>query len=135
MISRASLAVFTWLVVEILLLGWTVSVVGWSTVLLGSVAATVLGYVLVRRSGAGLVREAIRNRSVPDRAVLRLAGFALIVPGLLSDVVGVLLVVPPVRAVVGQYINARLAPFVPSLPRPTRDAVDVDIVNVDTVDS
>ena len=135
MISRAALAVFTWVVVEILLLGWAVSVLGWSTVLLGSVAASVLGYGLARRSGSGLVREAIRNRSVPNRAVLRLAGFALIVPGLVSDVVGVLLVVPPVRAVVGRYINARLAPFVPSLPRRAWDAVDVDLVKEDTVDS
>lgn len=137
--SRAALFIFTWAVAEFLLLGWIVSVVGLGAVVLASLVAAVLGVVLVRRSLPGLVRDGVRKRAVPERAVVGLAGFLLIIPGVLSGVLGALLVVPPIRAAVGSKLTARLAQFVPagswpfasSGSRSHPDVVDVDLVNED----
>ena len=117
------------------------------------VAAAVFGFLLVRRHVSGLVTDSIRQLasspqiasgpSAAERAMLCLAGILLIVPGLLSSVIGALLVVPPIRAVVGPRLLAPVAQFVPfSLRRPARggrrtgpDVVDVDLVNEDITKS
>jgi UPF0716 protein FxsA len=162
MISRAALAVFAWVVAEFLLFGWAISALGATPVVLGSVAAAAIGSLLLRRNVPGLVTDSIRHlaatpqspqsprtpraadtRSIADRAVLSVAGILLIVPGLLSGVVGALLVVPPIRAVVGPRLLAPLAQFVPfGLRRPAGggrrfwpDVVDVDLVNEDIAKS
>lgn len=137
--SRAALFIFTWAVAEFLLLGWIVSVVGLGAVVLASLVAAALGAMLVRRSLPGLVRDGVRQRAVPERAVVGLAGILLIIPGVLSGVVGALLVVPPIRAAVGSKLTARLAQFVPAGSwsfasngsRSHPDVVDVDLVNED----
>jgi UPF0716 family protein affecting phage T7 exclusion len=85
------------------------------------------------------VQDGLQLRAVPSRAVLALAGILVIIPGVLSGVVGALLVVPPIRAAVGSRLTARLSQVVPSGSwisarggfRGHPDAVDVDIVNED----
>jgi UPF0716 protein FxsA len=132
MMSRAALAVLAWVVVEVLLFSWVASIVGVWNVVLVSIAASLLGAVLVRRSLPGLARGAVVQRHLDDdRLVLTLAGLLLIVPGLASGAVGALLVVPPIRAAVGPRISARLAQFVPIRRFGAWSVVDVDLVNED----
>lgn len=149
-ISRGALAVFTWVVVELVLLGWAVSVLGGWNVALLSVGAALLGLGLIRRGVGGLLRSGsavpapgLRSRPVSDRAMLGLAGILLITPGLLSGVVGALLVVPPIRAAVGSRISSRVAQFVVPVASPFdtafggfgrhNDVVDVDLVNEEDI--
>lgn len=137
--SRATLAIVTWAVVELLLLGWVVSVWGLATVAILSAVKAAVGVLLIGKSLSGALREGLRRRAVPGRAYRALAGALLIIPGFLSGIAAALLVVPPIRAVLGSWLTARIALFVPSGSwwpasgaRPGSGAVDVDIVNEDT---
>lgn len=137
--SRATLAIVTWAIVELLLLGWVVSVWGLVTVAVLSAAKAAIGVLLIGRSLSGVLGESLRRRVVPQRAYVALAGALLIIPGFSSGVAAALLVVPPIRAVLGAWLTSRIALFVPfgswwpaSGARPGSGAVDVDIVNEDT---
>jgi len=71
------------------------------------VAVSVLGAWLVKREGLGVLRRArarVDAGEVPgvelvDGVLILFAGALLLTPGFLTDVVGILLLVPPVRAV------------------------------------
>ncbi|MDA3631115.1 FxsA family protein [Saccharopolyspora oryzae] len=71
------------------------------------VAGAVLGAWLLRREGRRTMvefREAARLRRSPDREIsdgvlIAASGLLIILPGLLSDVAGLLLLFPPIRAV------------------------------------
>jgi UPF0716 protein FxsA len=91
------------------------------------------GLVLLRHEGASALRR-IRGRpgtvigatgpggggtggrTAPDLALVLLAGILLLVPGFVTDVVGLLLLLPPVRRVVGGLAGVaamrRLGPLV-----------------------
>ena len=87
----------------------------WPTV--GLIAATgVLGAALAKREGLrvwGEWREALEQGKVPavglvDGLLVFLGGLLLLAPGLLGDVVGVFLLVPPTRRLVANFVRARL---------------------------
>ncbi|MGW1676137.1 FxsA family protein [Saccharopolyspora sp. NPDC002376] len=71
------------------------------------VAGAVLGTWLLRREGRRTVaefREAARLRRSPDREIsdgvlIAASGLLIFLPGLLSDIAGLLLLFPPIRAV------------------------------------
>ena len=77
---------------------------GWVTFLL-MVATGLLGGWLIRKEGLrvfGAVRDAVRDGRVPDRdvgdtRVVMAAGLMLVLPGFLSDVAGLVILVPPLR--------------------------------------
>lgn len=70
-------------------------------------AISALGAWLVKREGFGVLRRvqervavgAVPGRELVDGVLIVFAGALLITPGFLTDVVGVLLLLPPVRAV------------------------------------
>jgi UPF0716 family protein affecting phage T7 exclusion len=74
-----------------------------------------LGLVLLRREGAGAIRDLQARRpgslapaAAGDRALRVVAALLLVFPGLLTDVVGFLLLLPPVRVAVGATLARRL---------------------------
>ena len=78
------------------------------------VVVSVLGAALLRREGARswrAFRDAtaggrVPAREVADGALVLLAGALLLTPGFATDVVGLLLLVPPVRAVLRRLLTA-----------------------------
>ncbi len=82
--------------------GQTIGV--WPTIMI-LIAAAVLGIVVIRQQGLSMVSRAFAamNEGKPpigpvfDSFVVILAGFLLMIPGLLTDAAGLLLLVPPVR--------------------------------------
>ena len=80
-------------------------------------AVSVVGGWLVKREGVGVLRRisaAVQGGKVPGReladgALIILAGALLITPGFLSDVLGILLLLPPVRAVLRPLLVSALA--------------------------
>lgn len=76
----------------------------WPTIVI-LIAAAVLGIVVVRQQGLSIVSRAfaVMNEGKPpiepvfDGFVIIMAGFLLMVPGLLTDAAGLLLLIPPVR--------------------------------------
>jgi len=76
----------------------------WPTMLL-LIAAAVLGSIVIREQGLSMVGrafDAMREGRIPlepmlDSYVVIMAGLLLIIPGLVSDVIGLLLLIPPLR--------------------------------------
>jgi UPF0716 protein FxsA len=72
------------------------------------ILVSLLGGWLVKREGVGVFRRittAVQTGRVPGReladgALILLAGALLLTPGFVSDILGILLLLPPVRAVV-----------------------------------
>ncbi|MFF2013130.1 FxsA family membrane protein [Streptomyces sp. NPDC058195] len=126
------LAIAAWAVLEIWLLTVVANAAGGFTVLLLLAAGLVCGAAVVKRAG----RRAFRNltetlQRTPDRSgaaapqtdapdsrgngFLMLGGLLLMIPGVISDVAGLVLLVPPVRTRLGRYAER-------SLERRMRDA-------------
>jgi UPF0716 protein FxsA len=80
--------------------------IGWGPTLLLLVGAAVLGVYLVRREGLSAMRRAnaemasgrMPTGSLVDGALILIGGCCLIVPGFVSDLFGLVLLVPPTRA-------------------------------------
>src|SRR4051812_47868201 len=100
--------VLLYLVVEIIALVALGSTIGLAWTLLVLLAGSVVGLWLARREGvraAQALADAIGNRrfahaELTDGLLVAAAGVLLFVPGLVTDLAGLLLLVPPVRGVV-----------------------------------
>jgi UPF0716 protein FxsA len=76
---------------------------------------SILGAWLVKRQGVGLVRRVqvelaagrIPGSALVDGALLLVAGTMLLLPGFVTDAVGLLLLLPPVRAGVRRWLRRR----------------------------
>ena len=91
--------------------------VGFGTALLGAVIATFVGISLVKRQGLGVLRRAndkvARGEAPTDEVVngtlLLLAGILLLLPGFVTGAAGLLLLLPPVRALLRGSLRRRFA--------------------------
>ncbi|MFD3736103.1 FxsA family membrane protein [Streptomyces sp. NPDC058632] len=115
------LGVAVWLVLEIWLLTVVAGASSGLVVLLALLAGLVLGSVVIKRAG----RRAFKNLTetlqqqqsgVPaeprpnseGNGLMMLGGLLLIIPGPVSDAVGLLLLVPPVQKAVSRYAERTL---------------------------
>jgi UPF0716 protein FxsA len=77
----------------------------------------IIGFIVVRRQGAAAWRSLNRSlqageppsRELADAAVLVLAGVLLIAPGFLTDVLALLLLLPPTRPIARRPLERMLA--------------------------
>lgn len=101
MTLRWRLLVFGYPLAEILVFWGVASLIGWGWALLLLVIGVAAGWALVRNAGA----EAARGRG--DRAlVLGVAGVLFMVPGFLTDLAALVLLVPPVHRALGTRLRA-----------------------------
>ncbi|MFE2376305.1 FxsA family membrane protein [Streptomyces sp. NPDC059398] len=116
------LGIAVWVVLEIWLLILVADVAGGLTVLLLLVGGLVLGAAVVKRAG----RRAFRNltetvqrqqsgaadpageRESGGNGFLMLSGLLIMLPGLITDVVGLVLLVPPLRSALSRYTERTL---------------------------
>ncbi|WLQ32634.1 FxsA family protein [Streptomyces castrisilvae] len=120
------LAVAAWAVLEIWLLILVADVAGGLTVVILLAAGIVLGAAVIKRAG----RRAFRNltetlQQMPGQpgadgssspvppsgrgnGFLMLGGLLIMIPGMVSDVAGLLLLVPPVRSALSRYAEKSL---------------------------
>jgi UPF0716 protein FxsA len=90
---------------DVMLLAALIGVVGWQLVVLAVVLTALVGMLLVRAEGRHTMRKIQRKTAqgelpadeLLDGALLLVAGVALLTPGLVTDLVGFLLVLPPTR--------------------------------------
>jgi UPF0716 protein FxsA len=76
-----------------------------------------VGAWLVKREGLGVLRRAqdqmqrgrVPGNELVDGVMILFAGALLLTPGFLSDLVGILLLLPPVRFAVRRFARTRLA--------------------------
>jgi UPF0716 protein FxsA len=105
MVGVLRLLVILWPLAEILGLVVVAAAIGVGWTVLALVGTGVLGILVIRVLGAASLAElqgALVRREPPTGALVRgacvlLAGMLLIVPGFLSDVVALLLLIPPLR--------------------------------------
>ncbi|WP_250549421.1 FxsA family protein [Pseudonocardia sp. H11422] len=132
--------VLLYLVVEIVALVALGSWIGAGWTLLVLLAGSVLGLWLARREGvraAQALAEAVRNRRVAhpeltDGLLVAAGGLLLFVPGLVTDLAGLLLVLPPTRALVRRRLVRAAERRTPGL-RTARIRADGPVVDGDVV--
>ncbi|MFF8194453.1 FxsA family membrane protein [Streptomyces bobili] len=104
------LGLAAWLVLEI----WLLTVVAGATsgfvVFLLLLAGFLLGSVVIKRAGRRAfqnLNEALQRGTPPSsgggNGLMMLGGLLLMIPGLASDALGLLLLLPPVQKAVGRY--------------------------------
>ncbi|MFZ3468976.1 FxsA family membrane protein [Streptomyces sp. 4.24] len=126
------LAIAAWLILEIWLLSLVGGAVGGGAVALLIAGGLVLGAVVIKRAG----RRAFKNltetfqqaqagqqpaaqRPGTGNGLTMLAGLLLMMPGLLSDAAGLILLLPPVRAWAGRRAARTLERKMASAPAGT----------------
>lgn len=133
--------VLLYLVVEIIALVALGSTIGLGWTLLVLLAGSVVGLWLARREGvraAQALADAISNRRVPtaeltDGLLIAGSGVLLFVPGIVTDVAGLLLLIPPVRGIVRRRLVRAAEERSPDL-RTARIRSDATIVDGDVVE-
>ena len=116
MFGRLFLLLLVVPVVELILLVQIGQRVGLAPTLALVVATALAGSWLLRREGTGVLRRvqarmaagALPGRELMDGAFILVAGVLLLTPGVLTDVVGVLGLLPPTRAVLRRIVEQRL---------------------------
>ncbi|MFF5537693.1 FxsA family membrane protein [Streptomyces cinerochromogenes] len=109
------LGLAAWLVLEIWLLTVVAGAAGGPTVFLLLVAGVVAGSVVIKRAGRRAFRslnEALQQGGSPARGggngLMMLGGLLLMIPGLVSDAAGLLLLLPPVQKAVSRFAENAL---------------------------
>jgi UPF0716 protein FxsA len=87
---------------------WTVAILIADSVL-GSVLMRAQGRTAWRRFNAAVQAGRVPAREVLDGALVIFGGALLLTPGFITDVLGLLLLIPPTRAVVRRILAGRLA--------------------------
>lgn len=147
-------ALFTTLLVAELYLVITLGMtIGWLPTLLIAVVTGMAGVALARAQGVATLTKLSNqlrageppNDTILDGAIILFAGFLLMMPGVLTDVLGLLLLIPPVRTMLKPMLrntNAQNAgPGVRvwtygstiGAPRPPKDPViEAEVIHVRT---
>ena len=124
-----------WPLVEIAVFLQVVAWIGVLNTLAVMVAISICGAWLVKRQGIGTLarmRAELDDGRIPtgpmtDGGLLAAAGFLLLLPGFVSDVVGLALLVPPVRGFVRRALGRRFTVRTARVRRGRRpDYLDVD---------
>ncbi|MET8563023.1 FxsA family membrane protein [Streptomyces flaveolus] len=109
------LGLAAWLVLEIWLLTLVAGAAGGLTVFLLLVAGLVAGSVVIKRAGRRAfqsLNEALQQGGSPARGggngLMMLGGLLLMIPGLVSDAAGLLLLLPPVQKAVSRFAENAL---------------------------
>ncbi|MFJ9816991.1 FxsA family membrane protein [Streptomyces sp. NPDC101151] len=109
------LGLAVWLVLEIWLLTQVAGAAGGLTVFLLLVAGFVAGSVVIKRAGRRAfqsLNEVLQRGGSPSRGggngLMMLGGLLLMIPGLISDAAGLLLLLPPVQKAVSRYTERAL---------------------------
>ncbi len=100
-------------VVTLLYVGKEIGI-GWTFVLM--VATSIIGFFFMQRQGIKVIREfqiRLNERQAPGKAIIEgifvlIGGVLLIFPGLLSDIIGFLLLLPMVRHKLSPIVIKRL---------------------------
>ncbi|MFT4087966.1 MAG: FxsA family protein [Gordonia sp. (in: high G+C Gram-positive bacteria)] len=112
-----SLVVAGYLIVEIAAFAAMVHFLGWGWAFLITVAATAVGFAVLGRRARQIVdgaRQAMRNEESPvktlsDSALFAVAAILTILPGVVSTVLGLILMAAPVRRVLRPVVTAAAA--------------------------
>lgn len=116
MTFRTRLLIFGYPLAEILALWAVASVIGWGWALLGILAGLPIGFALMRNAGSSAARLIQANQEGDRQGANALAstmtgqfaaGLLIAVPGYVTYVVGLAMLIPRVRTFVGRTLKDR----------------------------
>jgi UPF0716 protein FxsA len=85
------------------------------------------GLALLTEIRQTMGRGQLPARAMGDAIMVGVAGALLIAPGYFTDLLGILLLVPPVRSLIYRFLAARMTVVTPARMRPQRPGViDLD---------
>jgi UPF0716 protein FxsA len=110
------LLLIVWPIVELLVAIKVADLIGVGPMLLALIAGIPIGWWTMRSQGRGVMRRlaaALAERRTParevvDGALVLTGGFLVMVPGFISDAIGLLLLFPPSRVLGRRWILPRL---------------------------
>ncbi|WP_294535549.1 FxsA family protein [uncultured Rhodoblastus sp.] len=108
--SRFIFGFFAWLGLEFAAFVAVAENIGFSGALLLGMATSLAGFVLLRQTGQGAIEHLLasisgarpRRGDMVDGLIRALAAFLLIIPGFISDLVGLALAAPSVRQILAR---------------------------------
>jgi UPF0716 protein FxsA len=86
---------------------WTIALVVLSSIL-GSILLRIQGFGALTRIRRELEAGHDPGRELAHGAMIMLAGILLLIPGFVSDILGLLLFIPPVRDLVWRFLKQRI---------------------------
>lgn len=125
---------------------WVESWIGLAWALLLALATAFIGSYLVRRAGLSVLarlREKLNQAQLPGRelsdgAAILVSGAFLISPGFITDTLGFLLLLPPIRDLIYRVVSTRLSSRVTvvtsNFQTPPRETIQGEIIDVDPND-
>lgn len=124
---------------EMLTFFWVGSQIGFGWALAIALVTAIVGSVLVKRSGLSVIRRIrvkfdggeIPGREMADAAAILVAGAFLISPGFITDTLGFLLLLPPVRDFAYRSVTRRFSGRVSVFTSATRARRGPEIVDVE----
>ncbi|RDE08533.1 FxsA family protein [Pelagibacterium lacus] len=116
---------------------WVGSQIGILATLALIVLTAVLGVAIVRQQGLGMVldsrammaRGEVPQQKIAEMMMVAVAGFLLLLPGFLTDLVGLVLLVPPVRGWIYRRLSANMVivtSYRPASRGPAYTSIDLD---------
>jgi UPF0716 protein FxsA len=135
-------------IVEVLVMIKVAGSIGGLTTLLLVLGTCIIGGVIVRRVGARAWAELQQSaaagrppRDIVDKVIVLLGGVLLLVPGFITDAIGIVLLIPFTRRwtrrLVGSYVGRRVRVVGgPAQSRPSAygDVIDGDVIEGEVVD-
>jgi UPF0716 protein FxsA len=135
-------------VVELIVMFKVADAFGWLETLSALILVSIVGAWLVKRQGLSMLMRIqkelhegkVPTKSVVDGLLLLVAGVLMLTPGFLSDVLGLLLIIPPTRIAVRTALIRRYRSRIevygnapPRAPRGwTRVVVDDDVIDAES---
>ncbi len=125
---------------------WVESWIGLGWALLLALATAFIGSVLVRRAGLSVLARLRRKvdqgelpgRELSDGAAILVSGAFLISPGFITDTLGFLLLLPPVRDLIYRIVSRRFVSKVTVVTSgfqpPPRETIEGEIIDVEPED-
>lgn len=116
---------------------WVGGQIGVLATLAAIIVTALAGVLIIRWQGMGLVldsRAMMARGEIPAKAfaeamMLAVAGLLLLVPGFVTDAMGLLLLIPPVRAALYALLSRNMvvvSTYRPTQPGPGTRSIDLD---------
>lgn len=127
-----------YIIVEVAAIWAVVSAIGLLWTVVALVGGTLLGIWLVRREGGKALRAVLRaarrrapvHREITDGMLVAFGGFLILLPGFVSDIAGLLVLLPPTRGLIGRWLMRSLKRRIPGIRgNPKHMVVDGEVLN------
>lgn len=133
-----AVAFLLYIIIEVAAIWAVMSTMGLLWTVVALVGGTLLGTWLVRREGSKALRAVLQaarrrapvHREITDGMLVAFGGLLILLPGFVSDIAGLLVLLPPTRGLIGRRLVRSLERRIPGMRRnPKHMVVDGEVLN------